>query len=412
MQDDTVIKVEGLGKKFTRSLKRSMFYGATDVARNMLGISYDPGIIRKGEFWSLDDVNFELKKGEALGVIGQNGSGKTTLLRLINGIYPPDKGTIMVKGKIGALIAVGAGFHPHMTGRENIYLNGTILGMTKEEINLKYNDIVAFADIGEFIDAPVATYSSGMSVRLGFAIAIYSNPEIILADEVLAVGDLSFTLKCYRKITEFRDNGGTLILVSHGISLVRNTCNHTIWMDQGKVRMYGPTQEVCDAYEKFMLEKDHASYSTLGAIINNDDQVHIDKVEFLDKNDQPVDAFTIGDRFKTRIHYDCKRRVNNPVFSVSLLNPENITVISNFTKYDNFTMEYVEGKGYIDFVVDKLIARPAEYKVTITFTENGDINNILEWHDKSYAFMVNTIPDTVTYGLVNLYPTWSANPHN
>ena len=202
------------------------------------------------------DLSFDIEKGEIIGLIGPNGSGKTTLLRLINGIFPPDKGTVAIRGKMGALIAVGAGFHPHMTGRENIYLNGILLGMSKQEIKKKFREIVEFADIGDFIDAPVATYSSGMTVRLGFSIAIHSDPEILLADEVLAVGDLSFVLKCYRKIAEYREKGGSILLVSHGMQLIRNTCQKVMWIDRGKVKKYDNTQETCDKYESYITKQD------------------------------------------------------------------------------------------------------------------------------------------------------------
>ena len=193
---DTLIKVEGLYKKFTKSLRKSLVYGTVDMARSMVGLSANLETLRNGEFWALQDIHFELKRGETVGLIGQNGCGKSTLLRMINGIFPPDQGKIAIHGRIGALIAVGAGFHPHMSGRENIFLNGTILGMTKNDIKRRYDEIVDFAEIGDFLEAPVATYSSGMTVRLGFAIAIHCEPDIVLIDEILAVGDAKFQQKC------------------------------------------------------------------------------------------------------------------------------------------------------------------------------------------------------------------------
>ncbi|MEO6729271.1 MAG: ABC transporter ATP-binding protein [Candidatus Dojkabacteria bacterium] len=401
---DNVIEVEHLYKKFTRSLKRSLFYGLSDVTRNMLGTNYDQGKLRKGEFWSLEDINFTLKKGEALGIIGQNGSGKTTLLRIINGIFPPDKGEVRVKGKIGALIAVGAGFHPHMTGRENIYLNGTILGMTKEDIEREYENIINFADIGDFIDAPVATYSSGMTIRLGFSIAIHSKPEILLADEVLAVGDLGFALKCYRKIAEYRESGGSIILVSHGLQLIRNTCKEVLWIDKGVTKEYGDAQSVCDHYEKFILEKDSKNTEGMGSIIHTDDKVRITGVEFFNTETKNKEV-KVGDPLTIRINFDSQRKINKPIFTVSLSNPENIQVISNYTNFDGFPIDSLEGKGYLDFKVDKLSLKASEYKCTITLTENNDINNHLEWHDKAYNFRVDS-NGTISYGLVTPFPQW------
>lgn len=395
---EVIIKVEDLYKKFCRSIKRSMLYGSLDVARNMLGISYDSGKLRKSEFWSLEDVNFQLRKGEAMGVIGQNGSGKSTLLRLINGIYPPDRGEIMVKGRIGALIAVGAGFHPHMTGRENIYLNGTILGMTTKEINAKFDDIVKFADLGEFMDAPVATYSSGMSVRLGFSIAIHSDPEILLADEVLAVGDLSFALKCYRKIAEYRQKGGTIILVSHNMQLIRNVCQSVLWLDHGKTRMYGETQPVCDAYETFMLKKDSINAEGMGQRISNDPDANIDSVEFVNAKGEKATEFITGESFTMRINYDLKRRVEEPIFTMGILTAENIILVSNYTNYDlKDKLPPLEGKGYLDYTIDQLYLKPGNYQVTVTFADH-ELQNVLDWHEKMYTFSVNT-NGHVAYGL-------------
>jgi lipopolysaccharide transport system ATP-binding protein len=233
MNSDIILKVEGLHKKFCRSLKRSMYYGLTDLARGMVGAQISDEL-REGEFWALQDINFELKRGETLGLIGQNGCGKSTLLRLINGIFPPDKGRITVRGRTGALIAVGAGFHPHMTGRENIYLNGTILGMSKDEITRKFDAIVDFADIGEFIDAPVATYSSGMTVRLGFAIAIHCEPDLLLIDEILAVGDANFRAKCFNAVNKVSQSAAT-ILVSHSMPLITRVATRGIHLIKGKV---------------------------------------------------------------------------------------------------------------------------------------------------------------------------------
>lgn len=408
MNKDIVIKAEGIYKKFSRSLKRSMLYGSTDVARSMLGVPYSTETLRKGEFWSLQDINFELKKGDALGIIGQNGSGKTTLLRIINGIFPPDKGRISIKGSIGALIAVGAGFHPHMTGRENIYLNGTILGMSQAEIKRNFDSIIEFADIGDFMDAPVATYSSGMTVRLGFSIAIHSMPEILLADEVLAVGDLAFALKCYRKISEYRQNGGSIILVSHGMSLIRNTCNKVLWLDKGSTKDYGDTQKICDDYESFMMRKDSASLQgeELGTKIINDPLTSIKNVEFLDKNLSVQTEYKTGEEFRVRLHYDCRRRVDNPIFSVTFATPENIVVVCNFTNLDGFKIKNIEGKGYIDLIIDKLFLKASQYRCSITFAENNDMNNILEWHDKYYSFNINP-NGIITYGLANPFPRWN-----
>ena len=229
MDPNVVLKVEGVGKKFCRSIKHVLTYGTVDIAKDFLGISPRSHRLRRGEFWALRGLGFELHRGDTLGLIGPNGSGKSTLLRLINGIFMPDCGEIHIRGKVGALIAVGAGFHPLLTGRENIYVNGQILGMSKREIDGKYEEIVAFADIGDFIDAPVKHYSSGMVVRLGFSVAIHCDPDILLVDEVLSVGDYSFQYKCFEKIKEVKRKGTTIVFVSHNMSAIQSVCEKGIF---------------------------------------------------------------------------------------------------------------------------------------------------------------------------------------
>ena len=236
MNDEPAIKVEGVSKKYCKSLKRSMAYGLTDIVRNSCGLRTNSCLLRPDEFWALDDVSFEIRRGESFGLIGHNGSGKTTLLKMLNGIFWPDKGKITVSGRVGALIAVGAGFHPMLTGRENIYINAAILGMAKSEVDRKFDAIVNFADIGDFLDSPVKHYSSGMYVRLGFAIAVHCNPEILLVDEILAVGDRDFQVKCFQKMHELKkDEGVTIILVSHNEYTMREYTQSSLVIDRGKM---------------------------------------------------------------------------------------------------------------------------------------------------------------------------------
>ena len=409
LANDTVIKVEQLHKKFCRHLRRSMVYGTLDVTRDMLGWPYDNGTLRPSEFWALEDVSFELKQGEALGVIGPNGSGKTTLLRILNGIFPPDRGCAAVRGRIGALIAVGAGFHPNMTGRENIRLNGTILGMSRQEITERFDAIVDFADIGEFLDAPVATYSSGMTVRLGFAIAIHAVPEILLADEVLAVGDLRFALKCYRKIAEYRRNGGALLLVSHSMQLVRNICHRTLWLEQGRVKRQGETQAVCDAYERDVLQSNVAITDREEIVrINHDPLVRIEKVEFLDAQGAVCSAFPIGACFRARIHYDCRRKVTKPIFTIALLTVENIAAVANYSHLDApALLDTIEGRGWVEFMVQNLALKPGNYDCTVNLEEQS-LDNVLEWHERAYRFAVVSANSPLTYGLYQPSVRWAA----
>jgi len=248
LTDSAVIRVERVHKKFCRNLRLSMAYGMRDVLRGLAGLPGDSGALRKDEFWAVDDVSFEVRRGEAFGILGLNGSGKSTLLRLITGIFPPDKGRIEIRGRVGALIAVGAGFHPHMSGRENVFLNGTILGMKRREIEAKYASIVDFADIGDFIDSPVASYSSGMKVRLGFAIAIHAPIEILIADEILAVGDVFFKKKCFEKIIEMKKSGVTILFVSHSLFSMQSICDRGLVLHHGKQVISGNIRSCIKEY--------------------------------------------------------------------------------------------------------------------------------------------------------------------
>ncbi len=200
------------------------------------------------EFWALKNINIGIKKGETVGIIGKNGSGKTTILKLLCGITETSRGTIKVKGKAVAFLELGAGFQAELTGRENIYLNGSILGLSKKEINRKMNSIISFADIGDFIDTPIKTYSAGMYVRLGFAIAAQVNPDILLIDEALAVGDISFQKKCLKRLEEFKREGKTIVFVSHDLDAVRKLCKRTIWLNEGRIEIDNSTEKVIGFY--------------------------------------------------------------------------------------------------------------------------------------------------------------------
>ncbi|MDA0990271.1 MAG: ABC transporter ATP-binding protein [Verrucomicrobia bacterium] len=247
LPDDVVLSVRNVSKKFCRNLRRSMAYGMKDLGLNLIGVKQDTTKIRKDEFLALDDVSFEVRRGECLGLIGPNGCGKTTLLRLLTGIFPPDAGEISVRGRVGALIALGAGFHPHLTGRENIYLNGTILGLHKKDLDARMDDIVGFAEIGKFIDAPVSVYSSGMRVRLGFAIAIHIEPELLLVDEVLAVGDEGFRSKCYGAISDLLAKAA-VVFVSHQMPTVARICRRVMVLKDGVVAFDGDTARGIELY--------------------------------------------------------------------------------------------------------------------------------------------------------------------
>lgn len=248
-EKEWAIKAEGVSKKFGLTLRQSMNYGLRDVAGKLLGRSNSSGVLREGEFWAVKDVDFELRWGEALGIMGVNGCGKTTLLRILNGIYSPDAGRIQIRGRVGALIAAGAGFAPMLSGRENVYINGALLGLTTNEISALMDEIVAFSELGQFIDLPVKNYSSGMQVRLGFTVAALSCPDVLLMDEILAVGDLNFQKRCFEHILKLKREGTAIILVSHSPGAIWSVCNRGLFMDHGRVVLDGSAEDVIRAYD-------------------------------------------------------------------------------------------------------------------------------------------------------------------
>lgn len=404
MENNLSIKVENVSKKYCKSLKRSMFYGVKDITRNSLGLTSNSHILRKGEFWALDDISFEVRKGETLGIIGANGAGKTTILKLLNGIFWPDKGKITIKGKTGALIAVGAGFHPMLSGRENIYLNGAILGMNRQEIDNDFDKIVKFADIGDFLDTPVKFYSSGMFVRLGFAIAVYCNPDILLVDEVLSVGDLEFRLKCRREISRFIQKDKTAVIISHNMNTIRNVSDRVIWLDKGKIIEMGEVDRVCRLYEEHVIANKKNQFNVGGRRLNYDPSVKISKVEFLDSNNQIRKSFKVGEHFKIRIHFKCVRTVKKPVFRVVIFNPEGLNVSANNSDSGGNKFSQIYGTGYVDFYIDKLSLNPSKYVCNIAFSEK-EFGNFLDFHEKCYGF--NVAGGQATQGLINSFPKWS-----
>lgn len=258
MDNGTVLKADHVSKKYCRTIKHTMLYGATDLIKNFFGLDQHSENLREGEFWAVDDVSFGLKRGETLGLIGPNGSGKSSLLKMLNGIFMPDKGRIEINGRVGALIEVGAGFHPLLTGRENVSINGAILGLSQKEIDDRFNDIVDFAGLWEFIDSPVKHYSSGMRVRLGFSVAAHCEPDIFLVDEVLAVGDFKFRQKCAEKIHEIRKKAPVL-LVSHSMRDITMLCNYVIVLNRGKAVYCGLPKDAIDVYLKIMAIEEKAS---------------------------------------------------------------------------------------------------------------------------------------------------------
>ncbi|MEN8153010.1 MAG: ABC transporter ATP-binding protein [Acidobacteriota bacterium] len=367
MEKDVLIRVESTSKKYCRSLKRSMIYGISDICRNAVGMSSKSHKLRKNEFWALDNISFELKKGEVLGIIGPNGSGKSTLLKLLNGIFWPDKGQISIIGRVGALIEVGAGFHPLLTGKENIFLNGAILGMTKDEIRNKFDDIVNFSGIGEFLDTPVKHYSSGMFVRLGFSIAAHCEPDVLLVDEILSVGDINFQAKSKKKIMELLDKGTAIVLVSHNLNLINNLCKKTVLINKSSPCILGKTSDIIEKYREIVWgnNKNFENYGT--------GDITIGSIDVLNNEFRKSYDFRKDEQIILKFNYHAENEIEDPVFTLGIFNDDGIQVTGIRTDNDKIMTGTFYGRGSFDLIIEKNFLLPGIYSISANVYEKRGI---------------------------------------
>lgn len=382
MDDNTAIKVSGVSKKFSRNLKSLMKYGFYDFGRSIIGMDVNSGKLRNNEFWAVNNVSFELKKGEVLGLIGKNGSGKSTMLKMLNGIYMPDIGTIEINGKVGALIEVGAGFHPLLTGRENIYINGSILGMSKKEIDEKFDSIVEFADIGDFIDSPVRNYSSGMYVRLGFSIAIHSEPDILLVDEVLAVGDLGFQAKCLNKIGEIKEKGKSIILVSHNMGTITNFSDKAVFLHSGKMKYEGDVSEAVNQY-KALFNKEESEDRTIETVVTSTSEFKVLNVEFL-----PSRELNPGDDFSIQLEYESRINLKNLDIELALArdNDFGIDYFRGTNLLFNKQIDLEKGAGSLKITLKNIPANNSNLKLSIAIWKHKRTEILFWWREINLKF--------------------------
>ena len=415
MSDRIAIKVEQGSKKYCKSLKRSMLYGVQDIGRNMLGLSSRSDGLRKNEFWAVDDVSFEVRKGETLGIIGPNGAGKTTILKMLNGIFWPDKGKITLKGKVSALIEVGAGFHPALTGRENVYINAAILGMTKEEVDEKFNSIVDFAGIDDFIDSPVKFYSSGMFVRLGFAVAVHCEPDILLVDEVLAVGDINFQRKCIKRMKELLLGGTTVIFISHNIRTVQDICQKAILLNHGRVVSYSSSADVIKNYvdltSRLLLEDTPSSIDSWALL--PDKKVHVTKVVLLNTKGKETDTHFMRDPLHIRIFFTAAEVVPPADFQVVIYTQDNIAVCSCNSKFAGEEPFQLKRNGAIDLVIDEELM-PGVYILRGGIFDRQDGGPLDVWGTTDDRFKQFQVESSISkggaflpnLGIINLRQRW------
>ena len=362
---DVLIKAEGVSKKFCKNLKRSMLYGIQDIAKSMVGITPQTDMLREKEFWAIDDISFELKRGECLGLIGPNGSGKSTLLKMLNGIIEPDKGRIQINGKIGALIEVGAGFHPMLTGRENIYINGSILGFSKKEMDRKFDTIVEFADLNDFIDTPVKYYSSGMYVRLGFAVAAQMEPDVLLIDEVLAVGDLGFKMKCLNAINEIMRNSA-VIFVSHSMPFISRICTEIMVLNNGTVSYHdNKIGEGIDHYQSNFNNAEQQLSGSGKATVSN---IRLSSGRHTRLNNTGIPVLNYGDDLIIEMDLTLSSSVEQPAIRVIFWNQELLPVADCFSQFSGFEIS-PKKFSKIKINIGKLLLNLGVYSVIIAVTD-------------------------------------------
>ncbi len=395
MSREIAVSAESVSKRFRLYHERNDSLKVTLLRR---------GRAKYEEFWALNDVSLEVPKGTTFGLIGENGSGKSTLLKCMAKILRPDKGTTTVNGKMSALLEVGAGFHPELSGRDNIYLNGSILGLSKKELDSKFDTIVDFAGLEQFIDTPVKNYSSGMYVRLGFSVAINVDPDVLLVDEVLAVGDENFQRKCGEKFAELREHGKTIVVVSHALGTMRTLCDHIALLEHGVLKAVGPATDVIDNYVAG-THTDRVADGE-GNMRWGSGEARIDRVELLDAQGRPTSIVRTGDRCTFRLHYSTSEAVEQPVFGLSLSTVDGTLVVGPNSRDAGAVPEKIDGPGVVDILVERLLLLPGRYAVDVTIQDFSCMHPF-DFRHKVLQIDVEAGHPHDTVGLVSLDAKWT-----
>lgn len=399
----------------------------------------------------LKDISFEVKKGEAIGLIGHNGCGKSTTLKLLTRIMYPDSGTIEMAGRVSSLIELGAGFHPDMSGRENIYINASIFGLSKKEIDRRLDDIIAFSELEDYIDNPVRTYSSGMYMRLAFSVAINVDADILLIDEILAVGDVAFQAKCFNKLREIKKAGTTIVIVSHSLSQIEQICERSIWIHEGEIREEGAPRIVDPKYMAYMSQKESERKKKLeakkaevqkeenktiqelksnkidGSYVEEEQnegteqkekteeenkqedekrwgsrEVYMKKVTVLDRNGKECVDFQNDEPFVVRIDYKAEKKLEDVVFGIAIYRSDQVYIYGSNTLIDYSSSNVLEGEGYIDLKIDRMPVNAGTYTIDLAFHRPDGFNYDF-WRE---ACTVNIQNVKSEVGIISLPHMW------
>lgn len=392
---EPVVLAEDVSKRFRLFKERNTSLKATILRGRRHVVSE--------EFWALRDVSFDVKEGETFGLIGENGSGKSTMLKCLTRILTPEKGRVAVEGKISALLELGAGFHPELSGRENVFLNGAILGLGQKELKRRFDAIVDFAGIAPFIDEPVKNYSSGMYVRLGFSVAINVDPDVLLVDEVLAVGDEAFQRKCNEKFAQLRNNGKTIVLVSHGMGSVVNLCDRVAWFEHGHLKRLGLPRDVVEEYTgtvQMDRETDENGRTRWGS-----GEGRIVQIEMLDSSGRPSERFRTGEPMRIRLHYEMYQPIEKPVFRIVVTNLAGVPVTGPTTKDVDCIPDKLDGTGCVDIEIDSLRLLPNTYDLSAILTDRTQYKTF-DHRQHAVRFDVERGKIHEDLGFVSLSPRW------
>lgn len=364
---DVAIRVENLSKQYRIGAVKRKYRTLRDQLVDWMGGWFRRGGEHKNKFiWALEDVSFDVRQGEVLGIVGHNGSGKSTLLKILSGITEPTRGRAELYGRVGSLLEVGTGFHQELTGRENVYLNGSILGMSRTEIDRKFDEIVEFSGVEKFIDTTVKFYSSGMSVRLAFAVAAHLEPEILLIDEVLAVGDAAFQKKSLGKMDEVARSGRTVLFVSHNMTAVENLCPRSIWLSDGKLVGSGDSSTVIESY---LTAGSRGQSEYVAPQRERSTPVYFTHARLIDGTGRLASAVPMGGSLTVELGFDARETIKSPAFSVRLTTLSNDSLVAWRTRETAGELPPLEGRGMVRLHVENLNLLPGRYYLTIGLSD-------------------------------------------
>ncbi|MEO6700894.1 MAG: ABC transporter ATP-binding protein [Jatrophihabitantaceae bacterium] len=396
---DIAIEVSDLSKKFKLATER----------RDSLKERFVKGSGRYDEFWALRDISLSIPRGSTFGLIGHNGSGKSTLLKTLAGIYRPTSGSLAVSGRISALLELGAGFHGELSGRENIYLNGAILGLSRKQIDEAMDGIISFAGLEDFIDTPVKVYSSGMYVRLGFSIAVTVDPEILIVDEIIAVGDEEFQRKCFDHLYELRRKGTTIVLVSHSLGVMADLCDQAAWLDHGRLKRVGPVRDVIDDYLAAVNQKEaetrgHGDSEGVEASARlGSGELRVTDVEFLDHEGHSSGFLSTGEKCVVRMHYESSTDLDSVTFGLSFVHESGVGVAGPNSGFGDRAVKVAAGTGYVDFEIAELTLQPSTFRVTTAAVDRG---HTYDYRDRAFELRVRAQGAVTEPGIVRMLGSW------